>query len=332
MSEILHQPGGFETYPEVEVPEISDSEINKIEGVEYFEEDGYVPDKELSGIMRMACSEIGKISNNRGKLSYEKIKEAEDKFLGRINNPNSNEELLAKVFFGIALAKIRATEREKGVNHKERNKFLKEDIEWQHWIGNFVYENQNNPEIIEEFWRKYNATFNELPRLDKDISKISKVGILGEVATMNLFDEISKEKGIKIKVEQASTEQDMNGIDLIVRFKNKSGESKIVIVQVKCVTKDRSNDENTVKFYSRFGLRDKNNLKNDETKKLKKACFDYEKKQRNSGNENISVSGGLWIEFTKVRDLKMIDNRGNIINEELKKRIKEQLKLQLELN
>lgn len=357
MSEMLghHQPGEFETYPEVEIPEIFDAGMEK--AVESFEKEGYVANEESAGIMRMAHSEIEKMLSNGGKLSYEKVKETEDKFLKRINKSNSNEELLTKVFFGIALANIRAAELEKGVNHEERNKFFKENIQQKHWIGNFVYKNQNNPKVIEEFWKEYEATYNELPVLQKerkyeddrnkknnkyyskeDNFRIDKSGILGEVAAMNLFNEISKEGKTEIEIEQASTEEDMEGIDFIVRFKNKYGESKIIIVQVKCVTKDKTNDENTIEFYSKFDLRDKNKLKNDKIKKIRKACFDYEKEQRNSGNQNISVSGGLWIEFTKVGKLPMINNKGRIIDKEKKideKRenlIKDQLKLQLELN
>ena len=79
-------------------------------------------------------------------------------------------------------------------------------------------------------------------------------------------------------------------------------------------------------------------MKDDKAQLLKKACFDYEKEQRNSGDQNISVSGGLWMEFTKVGKLPMINNRGRIIDKEKKideKRenlIKNQLKLRLELN
>jgi hypothetical protein len=349
MSEILehYQPGEFE-YPGVGIPETEISDAKMKEAVENFEKEGYVANEKLAGIMRMAHSEIGKLLKlNNGKLSYEKVKEAEDKFLKRIDNSNYNKELLAKVFFGIALANIRAAEREKGMNHKKRNEFFKENIQQKRWIENFVYENQNNPEIIEEFWKEYKATYNELPALQKktkyeddkrnkyskeDNFRIDKSGILGEIAAMNLFDEISKEGKTEIEIKQASIEEDMNGIDLIVRFKNKYGELKIIPVQVKCETKNQSDDENTIEFYSKFDFLNKKNLKNDKIKKFKKACFDYEKKQRNSGNQNISVSGGLWITFTKVRDLQMIDNRGRIVDKEKKNLIKDQLKLQLELN
>ena len=348
---MLHQPvEGFGTYQEVKVPE---TEIHKISDIESFEKEGYVPDKEFSRIMQIVCSEMGKIFNSGKRLSYEKVEEAKDKFLERINKPNSDEELLAKVFFGNALVNIKAAEIEKGANYKESNNFFKENIELKHWIGNFVYKNQNNLKIIEEFWKEYEAIYNKLPVLQKerkygddrnnkynkeDNFKIDKSGILGEVAAMNLFDEISKEGKTKIEIEQASTKEDMNGIDFIVRFENKYGESKTIIVQVKCVTKDRSNDEKTIEFYSRFDFRDKKNLKNDKVQLLRKACFNYEKEQRNSGKENISVSGGLWIEFTKVRKLQMIDNRGRIVDKEKKiderrkNLIKDQLKLQLELN
>jgi hypothetical protein len=354
MSEILHHPGEFETYPEVKVPE--ETEIHKIPDVEYFKEEGYVPNEKFSRIMRMAHSEIGKILKSGKTFSYEKIQEAEDKFLERFDDLHSNEELLVKIFFGNALVNIRAAEIEKGANHKESNEFFKENIQQKHWIGNFVYENQNDPEIIEEFWKEYEATYNKLPVLQKerkyeddrnkknedyskeDNFKIDKSGILGEVAAMNLFNEISKEGKTKIKIEQASAEEDMKGIDFIVHFKNKYDESKTIIVQVKCVTKDQSNDENTVEFYSRFDFRDKKNLKNDKAQLLRKACFDYEREQRNSGDGRMFVSGGLWMEFTKVRNLQMIDNRGRIVDKEKKideKRknlIKDQLKLQLELN
>ena len=352
MSEMLHQPGGPEIYSGVGIPE---TEIHKIpdtgmkEVVEYSETEGYVSDEKLCQIMRMAHSEIGKILNSGKRLSYEKVQEAENKFLKRINKPNSDEELLAKVFFGNVLVSIKAAEIEKGANHKESNKFFKENIEQKHWIVKFVHKNQNNPEIIKEFWKEYESTYNELPEFQKerkyqndrnrknkyyskeDTLKIDKSGILGEVAAMNLFDEISEKGKTKIEIEQASAEQDMNGIDFIVRFENKYGKSKIIIVQVKCVTKDRSNDENTVEFYSRFNLRDKNNSKNDKAQLLKKACFDYEREQRNSGEQSISVSGGLWIEFTKIRGSQIIDNRGRITNEKKKNLIKDQLKLQLEL-
>ncbi len=342
-----HQPGKLEAYPEVKVPE---TEIHKISDIEYFKEKGYVPNERFSQIMRMAHSEIGKILNSGKRLSYEKVQDAENEFLERFEDLNSDEELLAKVFFGNVLVNIKAAEIEKGANYKESNKFFKENIELKHWIGDFVYKNQNNPKIIEDFWKEYESTYNELPALqkerkyeddrngkNKDYSKednfrIDKSGILGEVAAMNLFNEISEEGKTKIEIEQASTKEDMNGIDFIVRFENKFNESKIVIVQVKCVTKDRSNDENTIEFYSRFDFRNKKNLKNDKAQLLRKACFNYEKGQRNSGNERISVSGGIWMEFTKVRNLQMIDNSGRIIDEEKKNSIKDQLKLQLELN
>jgi hypothetical protein len=360
MSEMLHQPEELGIQPEVKIPEtveihkIPDMEAVNEKAVKYFEKEGYVSNKRLSEIMRMASAEIGKMLSNGRKLSYEKAQEAEDKFLGRIDNPD--EELLAKIFFGIVLTNIRAAELEDRANYEERNKFFKENIQQKHWIEYFIYKNQENPEVIEEFWKEYEPFYNKLPILQKerkykddrnknnkyyskkDNFKIDKSGILGEVAAMNLFDEIKEEEEMEIKFEQASTEEDMKGIDLIIILKDKFGNLKTVPVQIKCRKRDYFTEE-IVKFYTRPELKNSND-KDDgkEIQNFKKNCLRYEQEKSIKKRKGM-IAGGFFIDFiskikkNKDKEIIIVNDEGKITNDRFKENIKKQLKKHLlELN
>ena len=334
MSEILRQrPEEIEQQPKIKVPDVG---IEK--DVKYFEkEKSKVSDEGLSLIMESVRSEIIELIKSEKISSYEKVQEAENEFLEKVNNPD--KKLLVEILFGIVFTNIRAIEREnkKTRSRQGRNKSKEENVEWGNLIKKFVDKYGDRSEMLKIFWNECGEILGDIPNKAKEFKRrenpfeIKKTGILAELAAMRIFKEMG------LKVEQASAKDDLNNkIDLVVKFKDKSNKLQTVPVQIKYTIPEEKGE--TLKFCTKFELLQtyndfRNNGKDireiDRLKQFMIGCINYERQQMCSG-ENIFLNAGIFMNL-RAEGPNKIDDGGNIIDEKLKKDIKEELELRLSL-
>lgn len=165
-----------------------------------------------------------KIVNNR-KITLENYKEIAENTLAEIrkNRMLAYEGVEDDIAFYMEIKVTALNEeiREANSNNPEKEKGRFEmdmrNAEWMDGIGDFVLENRDKPEVIKQFWKRFDQIFAASTFLDKKTGEKLKYGVLAQVAAMDLIGKLetsareATRKNISIKIEKSTPEEDVLG-------------------------------------------------------------------------------------------------------------------------
>lgn len=224
---------------------------------------------------------------------------------------------------------------------EERGEVRELNIKDSEWFGNvmgFIKMHENEPEVIELYWKEYDKLFGGMKVEDGSLyNKNTKNSILGSLATINFL-----EKTLKYKVNLAEPNIDVDyKIDAWIDTEDKDGGKVKIAIQF--FSKDWGSlmpedqiflsENGMVQFFNEEDLNIKDNEfaktkfaneLEDKIKKTKRGCIkfieDHEKEIGDTKFMLMFITMPMGIEKTKP----IISENGNLLNKAKEERLCEQ--------